>query len=96
MLLITQKLNRADINVNQHVVKVFKSRFRNKSFLYSGAQNFGNEDLDLKNVRYKLKLIFLSGTCLLILLKYMENLEYSGRGVKKLKYFSWYQYGPNF
>jgi hypothetical protein len=34
-------------------------------------------------VDYKLKLIFLSGTCLLILLKYMENLEYSGQ--KKLR-----------
>jgi hypothetical protein len=33
--------------------------------------------------KYKLKLIFLSGTCLLILLKYMENLEYSGQ--KKLR-----------
>ncbi len=32
---------------------------------------------------YKLKLIFLSGTCLLILLKYMENFEYSGQ--KKLR-----------
>ncbi len=32
---------------------------------------------------YKLKLIFLSGTCLLILPKYMENLEYSGQ--KKLR-----------
>jgi hypothetical protein len=35
------------------------------------------------NSNYKLKLIFLSGTCLLILLKYMENLEYSGQ--KKLR-----------
>jgi hypothetical protein len=34
-------------------------------------------------LQYKLKLIFLSGTCLLILLKYMENLEYSGQ--KKLR-----------
>jgi hypothetical protein len=34
-------------------------------------------------LKYKLKLIFLSGTCLLILLKYMENLEYSGQ--KKLR-----------
>ncbi len=37
----------------------------------------------LKLFTYKLKLIFLSGTCLLILLKYMENLEYSGQ--KKLR-----------
>jgi membrane-associated protease RseP (regulator of RpoE activity) len=36
-----------------------------------------------KGTNYKLKLIFLSGTCLLILLKYMENLEYSGQ--KKLR-----------
>ncbi len=35
------------------------------------------------NSYYKLKLIFLSGTCLLILLKYMENLEYSDQ--KKLR-----------
>jgi hypothetical protein len=42
-----------------------------------------NKKIINEPLEYKLKLIFLSGTCLLILLKYMENLEYSGQ--KKLR-----------